>query len=113
MGVAPGADEGKFSMTLRLKDGSIGDIRLNFPAGKDCTMVNDKIRCEWNAVIPLPDLNWTEKRRSTVSLMRKTGELRTVLETWGYDGKLVTGTPRGSLKLIRTGICRVIGKPIF
>jgi hypothetical protein len=104
---------GTFSFTLRLKDGTIGNIEYNFPEGKDCTLTNGEIQCEWNAVIPLPELKATKKRHSTVSLMRNTGELKIFLETWGYEGKGVTGTPTSSMTMIRTGVCRPVGNPIF
>ena len=41
-----------FSITLRLKDGIIGDIDHSFPDGKDCVLSNGNIMCELDRIVP-------------------------------------------------------------
>jgi hypothetical protein len=103
-----------FSITLRLKDGIIGDIDHSFPDGKDCVLSNGNIMCELDRIVPAdPMLNITEKRHGVVSIVRETGEYTYLLETWGYPGKPVSGKPTSSMKLRRSGTCRPISKPVF
>jgi hypothetical protein len=103
-----------FNITLRLKDGTIGNIDRGFPDGKDCILSNGNIMCELDALVPPdPILNITEKRHAIVSIVRETGEYTYLLETWGYPGKTVSGKPTSNMKLRRTGTCRPISKPIF
>jgi len=106
-------DERSFDITLRLKNGAIGDIQFNSLDGKDCVLADGEIRCELNSVRFSRETNSTEKRHSTVSIVRTTGELRAVLETWSFEGTRAVGTPSFSLRLIRTGVCRQVSKPIF
>jgi hypothetical protein len=103
-----------FSVTLRLKDGTIGNIDYNFPDGKDCALSNGKILCELDRVVPFdPVINSTEKRHGLVSIVRETGEYAYVLETWAYPGKTATGKPTSNMKLRMSGICRPVGNPVF
>ena len=103
-----------FSVTLRLKDGVIGDIDHNFPDGKDCILSNGSILCELDRIVPPNSfLNITEKRHGIVSIVRETGEYTYLLETWGYPGKSASGKPTSNMTLRRSGACRPISRPVF
>jgi len=109
LGAKPEFSTATFKSTLRLKDGSIGNIEYNFLDGKDCVLVKGEVRCELNEVIYMKELNATERRHGTVSINRATGELRMFLETWSFDGTRASGTPSTTVKLTKTGVCRPAG----
>ncbi len=113
----PEFDERTFSKDFRLKNGVFGWTNNHIPVGKDCKLVDGEIACEWSGIIPpskdSPLGPYTEKRQSSVRLSRATGEIRLVLETWDYAGDGVKATPIGSMRMIQSGACRTIGKPLF
>jgi hypothetical protein len=115
----PDYHEIQLSKTFRLKDRVFSLVDSRLPSGENCKLNDGQIECEFNATIPLDEVpglqgqSRTEKRHSTVRLNRSTGELRLVLETWGYVGEGTKGKPNSTLNLIQTGVCRSIGKALF
>lgn len=116
-GRRPDLVETKLSKDFRLKDGTFYWTGLRVPIGNDCKLVDGDIACAWSGLIPpsgdSPLGARTEKRQSSVRLSRATGEIRLVLETWGYAGDGIKGTPDGAMKMTQSGVCRTIGKALF
>jgi hypothetical protein len=103
----------KVDKTLRLKDGTIGDIRCNFLEGEGCRLDSGVIKCALEAVFPDSVLNVTEKRHTLLTLDRETGEYHYMLETWGYEGKGIAEDPTSHRRSMFSGICDTIGGRIF
>jgi hypothetical protein len=113
-GTKPDFLEDKYTMTLRLKDGSIGNIEQSWLEGKNCVLVDGNIRCELTATRYYKESNSTIKEHRTASINRATGEMHLFAEAWNYDGTQATGTPASTSKLIRTGVCHpATTKPLF
>jgi hypothetical protein len=113
----PDFNEVNLSKDFRLKNGVFAWTNGPVPVGVDCRLVDGEIACKWSGIIP-PQKNSplgirTEKRQSSVRLSRATGEIKLVLETWGYPGDGVKGSPDISMKMTQSGVCRTIGKAIF
>jgi hypothetical protein len=111
-GVRPVSSERRFSTSLRLRNGSIGDIRHAAPDGQNCRLVDDVIQCELASTTYDQDSDSTERSYARVSVSRTTGEYKYTLEMWSYPGKGGTEDHTASLRMTRTGVCRTI-KPLF
>jgi hypothetical protein len=94
-----------FHLTLRLKDGSLGNIEYNFLEGKNCTLVDGSIRCELNTTTYNRKLDTTSKEHRSVAINRTTGEMNLILESQSFDGTNTTGEPTITVKSFRTGAC--------
>jgi hypothetical protein len=116
-GGKPDLFEDKLSKDFRLKNGVFGWTDLSIPIGENCKLEDGEIFCRWSGVVPpqkgSPLGARTEKRQSSVRLSRATGQIRVELDTWGYKGDGVKGTPDSSKKMVQSGVCRTIGKALF
>lgn len=94
-----------FHLTLRLKDGSLGNIEYDFLEGKNCNLVDGIIRCELNTTTYNRELDTTNIEHRTVAISRITGEMNLTLESQTFDGANTTGEPTSTIKSFRTGVC--------
>jgi hypothetical protein len=101
---------------FRLKDGTFSYSSGHVPLGSDCLLYNGEMLCKFSATQTSKTAQFgthTEKRASSVTLARSTGELRVNITIEIYDGERVKGVPSFSMTSIQQGLCRPITKPIF
>jgi hypothetical protein len=95
-----------FQLALRLTDGSLHNIQYDFLEGKDCTLVDDVVRCELDTTTHNRELGTTSKEHRTVSINRATGEMKLMLESQTFAGTDTIGEPLIAIKSSRIGHCR-------
>jgi hypothetical protein len=101
---APQSRNAKFSVNLRLKEGSITDAQTGVIEGEGCVQALGEIKCEVTKLYPLA--NSIIKRHSSVMINRNTRELTLWLESWDYQGRDASGPATAHLRVLRTGSCR-------
>jgi hypothetical protein len=102
---------------FRLDKGVLSWTDHGNPIGKDCELANGKVFCEHKEIRTsnLPGIGKvSEKRESSVTLDRQTGEISIQLKTWNREGESkVFSDPEPAMTLYQKGLCRSGGARVF
>ena len=100
----------------RLKDGIFQSTSGKIPLGTGCKLFNGEVVCIFSKTQTSKSAQFgpkVEKRKSSVTLIRATGEIRLNLRIESYDGESIKGSPSFTMTSIMEGTCRTVGKPLF
>lgn len=103
----------RFETILRLQNAELADTRSFFLNTGNCELRNGVVACTGKANYPSTIDSGSESREMNSYINRETGEYNFFMETTSYTGRNGTGKKTGGMKYHRSGICRVISKPIF
>lgn len=100
-----------FKDNYRLHNGNLDLSGSKADSVKNCELDGDEVHCESHSVETFSTKS-TQKKHSVAILSRHTGEFRMTIDALGFKGQPV-GNPDSSMKIVRTGVCRTIGSPLF